>query len=114
MDVDELAKLAREVARAYDVRDRAEGRQPWTVDNYMAGFMGDVGDLSKLVMAKSGYRNADNIDERIGHELSDCLWSILVLADELEVDLGLTFRQNMETLLTRVKSNGQAVSPIDL
>jgi NTP pyrophosphatase (non-canonical NTP hydrolase) len=90
------------VAEAYRVRNHAQGRPPWTLDNYMSGFVGDVGDLSKLIMARSGYRNSDNLEERLEHELADCLWSILIIADELGVDIEATYRRSMEDLLRRI------------
>jgi NTP pyrophosphatase (non-canonical NTP hydrolase) len=100
--IDELTKVARDVALAYKQSNTFKGRQPWSIDQYMAGFVGDVGDLSKLVMAKAGYREADGVDERIAHELADCLWSILIIADELGVDLAAVYRQNMGTLLRQI------------
>lgn len=70
----------------------------------MAGFVGDVEDLSKIVMAKSGYRAMDDIDEQLKHELADCLWSILVLADYYNIDLETQFIASMNDLEARVES----------
>ncbi|MEZ6330670.1 MAG: MazG nucleotide pyrophosphohydrolase domain-containing protein [Candidatus Saccharimonadales bacterium] len=64
----------------------------------MAGFVGDVGDLSKLIMAKNNLRSKDNVDEALAHELSDCLWSLLVLADKLGIDLDQAFIKTMDSL----------------
>jgi NTP pyrophosphatase (non-canonical NTP hydrolase) len=102
VELDELVRIARQVVTAYSVKNKMAGRHDWTLENYLAGFVGDVGDLSKLVMAKSGYRDADNVDERIAHELSDCLWSILVIADELRLDLAAAYKSNMKTLLGQI------------
>lgn len=104
-DIDELTKVAREVALAYRQKNISEGRYPWGIDQYVAGFVGDVGDLSKLIMARSGYREMECPDERIRHELADCLWSILVIADELEIDLASVYQKNMDSLLQRVGSS---------
>lgn len=97
-----LTRIARDVADAYRVRNHAHGRPPWTVDNYMSGFVGDVGDLSKLIMARSGYRDADDLQERLEHELADCLWSILVIADEVGVDIEAVYRRSMDALLRQI------------
>lgn len=70
----------------------------------MAGFVGDVGDLSKIVMAKSGHRSMDNVDEKLRHELSDCLWSVLVLANYYDIDLESQFVKSMDELETRVEA----------
>jgi NTP pyrophosphatase (non-canonical NTP hydrolase) len=68
----------------------------------MAGFVGDVGDLSKIIMAKNGHRAMDDIDEKLKHELSDCLWSILVLANYYDIDLESQFVKSMDELEARV------------
>lgn len=76
-----------------------EGRSPWSLSEYMQGFVGDVGALAKLVMAKGNYRDADeHLDSRLGHELADCLWSVIILANELEIDLPQAFTSTMDRL----------------
>lgn len=91
-------------ARAMRIRslfadaDTAEGRRPWTTDEVMLGFVGDVGDLAKLVQGRAGVRPRVDLDEALGHELADCLWSLLVLAEEFEVDLGSAFTRLMDQL----------------
>jgi NTP pyrophosphatase (non-canonical NTP hydrolase) len=34
----------------------------------------------------------------LGHELADCLWSIIILASELDIDLEANFLATMEKL----------------
>jgi NTP pyrophosphatase (non-canonical NTP hydrolase) len=69
----------------------------------MAGFVGDVGDLSKLVMAKANLRHISDVDAKIAHELADCLWSVLVIADRLDVDLEDAFSKTMAELDGRLE-----------
>lgn len=57
----------------------------------MLGFLGDVGDLAKLVQGKAGVRPREDLDEALAHELADCLWSVLTLADAYGVDLEAAF-----------------------
>lgn len=64
----------------------------------MQGFVGDVGDLMKLVMAKSGMRAIPDADRKLAHELSDCLWSVLVLARLYDVDLEKEFLHTMDEI----------------
>jgi len=66
----------------------------------MSGFVGDVGDLSKIIMVKSGLRSdqGENIDDLLVHELADCLWSICVLADIYNVDVEAAFSKTMNEL----------------
>lgn len=101
MNIQQLQALALQVAQKYDEQNKQNGKLPWNASAYMAGFVGDVGDLSKLVMAKSGYRDIESVDEELAHELSDCLWSILVLADRLGIDLDVAFQRTMKDLSAR-------------
>lgn len=97
-------------AKALSVRDHYDGLQDkdsqprWDVSDRMAGFVGDVGDLSKLVMMKQGKRRSvEDLDTALKHELADCLWSIMVLADELNVDLEAEFHAAMDELHERIE-----------
>jgi NTP pyrophosphatase (non-canonical NTP hydrolase) len=87
MDIDRLQERALEIARLYDLHNVAAGRQEWSTGDLALGFAGDVGDLAKLVMAVDGRRVIPDAEARLGHELADCLWSVLVLANRYGVDL---------------------------
>ena len=76
---------------------RRIGRE-WTTAEIMSGFVVDVGDLTRLVMAATGARIVDDVHSRVEHELADCLWSVLVLADRLDVDLAAAFDRTMDDL----------------
>lgn len=98
----ELAQLS---ARAMQIREgfaRSEQRRvgrTWTREEIAQGFVVDVGDLTKLVMAKAGARRvAGDVDAQLAHELSDCLWSVLVLAQLYGVDLEKEFLRTMDEL----------------
>jgi NTP pyrophosphatase (non-canonical NTP hydrolase) len=62
----------------------------------------DIGDLAKLVQAKEGVRDVEDVDAKLAHELSDCLWSIIVLADYYGVDLEAGFMRTMDELRERL------------
>ncbi len=64
----------------------------------MQGFVGDVGDLMKLVMAKAGARPTTEVDRKLAHELADCLWSVLVLAKLYDVNLEKEFFATMNEI----------------
>lgn len=52
----------------------------------------------KLIQAKQGVRHIADADEKLAHELADCLWSIIVLAHEYHVDLEKAFLNTMHNL----------------
>lgn len=70
----------------------------------MLGFVGDVGDLAKLIQANAGIRDIDDCKAKLGHELSDCLWSIMVLANKCGIDLEAEFVKNTGGLEAHLRS----------
>ena len=102
MTIQQMQASAFEIASKYRQKNKTDGQKEWDASAYMAGFVGDVGDLSKWMMAKSNLRQIDNVDAKIAHELSDCLWSILVLADQLGVDIESSFKTTMKELEARL------------
>jgi len=98
MNFDELQQRAIDISNKYDKLNQQKRGLTWNEQQLMAGFVGDVGALSKIIMAKHGLRTMDNIDEKLAHELSDCLWSVLVLASKYGVDLSKEFIKTMDEL----------------
>lgn len=98
MSLRELQARAVEIQQLYfRLNERERGRR-WTNEETMLGFVGDVGDLTKLVMAQEGARDAPGGRAALAHELADCLWSVLVLANAYGVDLGAEFEATMSDL----------------
>jgi NTP pyrophosphatase (non-canonical NTP hydrolase) len=102
MDIEKLSARAMEIRNRFAELEHAKFRRPWTKEEVMQGFVGDVGDLMKLVMAKSGIRHIDRVDEKLAHELSDCLWSVLVLAKMYGLDIEKEFTKTMRDLENRM------------
>ena len=96
----QLTARARRIRNLYAAQARRAGTPVWGPTELAQGFVGDVGDLMKLVMAKQGLRpaKAQNLDAAIAHELSDCLWSILLLADANQVPIEPAFLRTMREL----------------
>jgi NTP pyrophosphatase (non-canonical NTP hydrolase) len=102
METKELSKLANEVKDAYRDLNKKRGEKYWTYKEYTEAFVADVGDLMKLVMAKSGFRSIENHDELIAHELADCMWCVFVIAEELGIDIEKEFVESMKKLKDRI------------
>lgn len=98
----ELEESALKLNELYEELEiRLYGRV-WTTEELALGFVGDVGDLAKLIQANAGIRNIDNFKAKLGHELSDCLWSVIVLADKCGIDLEAEFTKNTRGLIEHV------------
>lgn len=102
MNIDDLQKRALEISAKYDELNQKKYGGAHNQQALMAGFVGDVGDLSKIVMAKHGLRGMDDVDEKLAHELSDCLWSVLVLASKYNIDLPRAFMKTMLAVDERI------------
>ena len=94
--------------RAWAIRQRyvaleaARYGRPWTPEEVALGFVGDVGDLMKLVQAAEGVRAIPDAKAKLAHELADCLWSVMVLARIYEIDLSAAFTGTMDELERRL------------
>jgi NTP pyrophosphatase (non-canonical NTP hydrolase) len=102
-----LDELLRQAIRIHDLYDRLnlhERGRVWTREEFMLGFVGDVGDLAKLVMAEEGARDMPGGRAALEHELADCLWAVLILAHRYDVDLEATFRRTMADLESAIST----------
>jgi NTP pyrophosphatase (non-canonical NTP hydrolase) len=103
MEFKEIIKRAREIQDAYKVFSAKNGHKVWGASEYTQGLVGDLGELTKLIMAKNNLRDVEDIDKRLSHELSDCLWSVIVISEELGIDLEKEFLLTMDDLEKRTK-----------
>lgn len=86
-----MLKSAPTLRSRYAEYEESRYGRHWSAEEVMLGLFSDVGDLAKLVQGKAGIRPTNNLDDKIAHELADCLWAVLVLADCYEVDLETAF-----------------------
>jgi len=94
----ELADRAWRVRQLYTQLETERYGRPWSPQEVALGFVGDVGDLAKLVQAKEGVRNIPDVEAKLAHELADCLWSVMTLARIYDVDLEASFLATMDEL----------------
>jgi NTP pyrophosphatase (non-canonical NTP hydrolase) len=104
MDLKDLTARAMEIRARYAEFEKAKFRREWTREEVMQGFVVDVGDLMKLVMAKSGVRQVEDLDAKLAHELADCLWCVLVLSRMYGLDLEKEFTKTMDQLDAQIRS----------
>lgn len=98
MKFSELETSALHLNTLYERLEIKRHGRAWTTQELALGFMGDVGDLAKLIQAHAGIRDIDDSQAKLGHELSDCLWSIIVLANKCGIDLEAEFTRNTREL----------------
>ena len=98
MEFRQLMKRALEIRKQYEMKETQLYGSAWTNQEIALGFVGDVGDLAKLVLAENGKRIIPESKKKLEHELADCLWSVLLLADLYGIDLERSFLDTMNDL----------------
>jgi NTP pyrophosphatase (non-canonical NTP hydrolase) len=101
-DLKALLEQAEVIRKQYEETHAKHGEPAWGIRDYAMGFVGDVGDLQKLIMAKENLRTIDDVDAKLAHELADCLWSVLTIADYYGVDLEKAFVHTMSEIAERI------------
>ncbi len=104
MNFSELEKAALHLNELYEQLEIKKYGRIWTTQELTLGFVGDVGDLAKLIQANAGVRAIDDCKAKLGHELSDCFWSIIVLANKCGIDLEAEFVKNTSEISAYVSS----------
>ncbi|GIG00279.1 MazG nucleotide pyrophosphohydrolase domain-containing protein [Catellatospora citrea] len=97
-ELESLQERALQICALYDELNMRTRGRVWNREDLMLGFVGDVGDLAKQVMAAEGRRSLPGGREALAHELADCLWSVLVLARRYDFDLAAEFHHTMAGL----------------
>ncbi|MBI5824508.1 MAG: nucleotide pyrophosphohydrolase [Chloroflexi bacterium] len=98
MEFQAIIERALNIRKQYEKKEEYLYGASWTNEEITLGFIGDVGDLAKLIIAENGKRNIPNSREKLEHELSDCLWSIIVLANAHKIDLEKSFSKTMDEI----------------
>jgi NTP pyrophosphatase (non-canonical NTP hydrolase) len=98
MKVKSLKERAMQIRQKFGDYEEGKVGKRWSRQDIMLGFVGDVGDLAKLVMAMEDLRQIDDKEEKLAHELADCLWSVLVLAQMYDIDIETAFNKTMDEL----------------
>ena len=98
MELCTLIHRAVEIQQQYARLEQKNYGRSWTVQEVTLGLVGDVGDLAKLVMAVEGMRQIPDAEQKLAHELADCLWSVIVLSQACGVDLEQAFLRTMDEL----------------
>lgn len=100
----DLTDRAWRVRQLYAQLETHRYGRAWSAQEVALGFVGDVGDLAKLVQAKEGVRDIPDVQAKLAHELADCLWSVMTLAQLYDVDLEASFLATMDELESGIEA----------
>lgn len=103
MDISKFHQRALEIRQKYKELEIKKYGKEWTKEQLVEGFKMDVSDLCKLIQTNSINK------QKISHELSDCFWSVLVLAEKYQIDIQQVFFQAMNELEAKIEKELQVV-----
>lgn len=104
MEFREILKKTREISSLYDQLNAEQGHKKWEAEHYAQGLTEDLGTLTRLMMMRSGLRaGSGDLEEKLKHEVCDCLWSVVRIADALNIDLEKEFPIQMDKLAKRIE-----------
>lgn len=98
MEFQKLVNRALDLRRQYEKKEKQLYGSPATEEDLVQGFVGDVNNLSRLILANQGKREIAYSTEKLSSQLSHCLWSVIVLAGLHNVDLEQSFMETMDKL----------------
>lgn len=90
---------AMKIRKLYNELEKQNHGEPWTNQEDMLGFVHDVGELGRLVMAAEGrWVHQGDMGKDLGDKMADCLWWLFVLSERLGVDISAVFSSRMNEL----------------
>ncbi|MBL7078186.1 nucleotide pyrophosphohydrolase [Candidatus Shapirobacteria bacterium] len=101
MEFEDIIKRTKGIWKLYAQSDKKRLGKEWHRGEYAKALAADVGALVKLTMAKDGLREVKDVDEKMKHELADCLWCLIIIAEKYGVNLEKAFLETMEELEKR-------------
>ena len=102
MEFQKLLNRAMDLRNQYEKKEQKLYGAVSTDEDVAQGFLGDVNNLTKLVMAQHGKRVIANSSEKLSAQLAHCLWSLIVLSKMHNVDLEQSFMEAMDRLETHL------------
>ena len=102
MEFQKIVQISKELRDKYATIEIKNSGKPWGSLERTQGFVVDVGDLMKLVMAKNNLRHIEDVDNKLAHELFDCLWSVIIISDELGINLEEEFIKQADKLKAEI------------
>ena len=71
MTLEDAQARAMEIRELYSKYEEKLYGRAWTTQEIMLGFMGDVGDLAKLIQGASGIRQTTDVEGQLAQLLAD-------------------------------------------
>jgi NTP pyrophosphatase (non-canonical NTP hydrolase) len=102
VELRKLTERAVDIRRSFRALEEKKFGRAWSIQEVAMGLASDVGDVLRLIMAREGRRDIPEAETKLASELVDCLWSLLVISDELKIDLEGSFLTTMADISDQI------------
>jgi len=102
MDLDNMISEGLRIRQKYDDWAVKNNVRKWGLLERTTGLVTDIGELTEYVMVHMGYRGGENNQEKLKHEICDCIYSLICIADYVGVDIKKEFPNLIEELDRRL------------
>lgn len=102
MEFEKIIQRALEIRKHYAELEKKKYGAEWDNKKLLEGVGKDFKDLADLILTKERGQEPENFEAKISHELSDCLWSVLILANRYSIDMEASFLKTMDDLEKRI------------
>lgn len=97
------------VRRMYEVLERHQNGDIWTLHEMLLGFSHDATAIGRLVLAHDGtWGVAGDIDAQLQHKLAESIWWVLVIAERLDIDIDNAFTETMDRIEAGLRPSVEA------
>jgi NTP pyrophosphatase (non-canonical NTP hydrolase) len=94
------------IRELYNELEKRNHGGAWTNQEDVIGFVYDVGELGRMVMAAEGrWIHQGDLAKDLGDKLAECLWWLLVLSKRLGIDMNSAFVSKMDELETSLSAS---------
>ena len=104
MEFQALIRRAMDIRAQYAQLEGKKHSSNWASEEVALNFLANVWDLAKLIMARDGERHIPEVEQELAQQLTDCLASVIVLAEMNNIDLEQTLNQTMDELEQHLSS----------
>ena len=102
MEIEKYQEEALRIKNLYSELESKNCGRVWSNEEIFIGLVSDIGDMSRLILAKEGAMKVVNVEAALEHEISDCMWALFVLAKNYNIDIEKAFFENMKGLENRI------------
>jgi NTP pyrophosphatase (non-canonical NTP hydrolase) len=98
-DFSEAVKRSIQVRKLYHELEKRMHGGAWSKQEDVIGFVHDVGELGRMVMAAEGrWVHQGDLNKDLGDKLAECLWWLFALSGRLGINVIAAFSSKMSEL----------------